>query len=1043
MLKQTALLATLALISQCASADVLFSEYVEGSSYNKALEITNTGSESASLEGMDVAVFFNGASTTSTRIALSGTLAAGASLVLAHTSADDSINADIRSGSVNFNGDDAVALEKDGEIVDVIGTIGVDPGSAFTSDDGSISTLNHTLRRDTSAGATTTFDFSQWQQFDQDTFDGLGCSGLDACDSSGEGDDGDDDSASLVCPTDGYQTIPSIQGDGASSPLVADGSYYSDAPVITEGRVTKVVSGLFKGFFLQDGAGDGNANTSDGIFVYTGSAPDSSIAVGDAVCVQGLVEEYYNFTEIVMDSFGKASDDLPAVQATPLNIDPEDVAGSMEKVEGMLVTLTDSSDMQVTRPFSYDYDSSRNNMMLAYGGPLYQPTELYPALTDEAEALTSSNTARTLYIDTDAKPANGVIPYFPGFDASQGYIRVADRVTNLTGVMAYSYSNYRLVVGDNQTLSASDFVHLDDRTAAPVLTAEGDLRVASFNIENFFNDAVGGDANPLGTNRGATTEADFVLQRSKIVNALLAIDADVLGLVEVENNGFGENSAIQSLLTALNDELPEDKQYAVVVPADGGTVGTDAVTSVILYRPAMVSPVGDLDILDMPNQITVDDDGTEDVHHGGRPSILQSFKRVVDGSVAGDAFRVAINHFRSKGSSCAEDEEGVDEGGQGSCNELRNTEASILAEHVLASATPTLILGDFNTYGSEDPILVMTQIPSLDRDIKTAHDTYFGDTREATLYESAGHTVTQGYGLVNLVDTHSYSYQYDGMVGRLDQAIATESLAGKVAAVADWHINSAESNLLTYEDDYSGSLVKSEGPFSSSDHDPVVVALKWPVTKAPAMCEHVITNSWQGGFQGAIRITNTSDSPISGWQVKWGYKDGSQVSGAWGGDVSGSGPYTATNLSWNSTIAPGDSVEVGFTASGDGRATVVSGDICAVPSDSGDSGDDDAQVPQAQCSYALTNSWDGGFQGAVSITNTSSSPIYGWQVGWSFTDGSTITGSWNATLSGSGPYSASHLDWNRKVEPGQTVQFGFVGQGTGQASAITGSVCQQ
>lgn len=860
MRKTTLALAVMALASQPTWADLLITEYVEGSSYNKAIEISNTGDSSETLDGVSLAVYFNGATTTTARIPLSGSLAAGASLVLAHPSADDSIQADIRSGSINFNGDDAVVLERGAEALDTIGTVGVDPGSEYR--DGGKSTKDMTLRR-LPGSSPGNFDFAQWQAFAKDSLDGLGCTGLGDC-----GDDGEPP-VTWQCP-DQWQSIPSIQGDGASSPLVPDGSYESTDKVVTQGRVTQLSSGLLKGFFLQDGAGDGNDATSDGIFVYTGSAPDPQIQPGMALCVEGLVKEYFGFTEIALDNFSPSPLDLAEVTPVELILDPQDVAGSLERVEGMQVWLSAASDMRVTRPFSYDYDASRNNMVLAHGGPRFIPTQLHPALTPEAQALAEQNQARTLYIDTDLKPADGVIPYFPGLDAEQGYIRVGDRVENLAGAIAYSYSNYRLLVGQDVTLGAGDFVHLDDRTNAPVLAEEGQLKVASFNVLNYFTTAIGGDDNPLGVNRGAKSADAFALQQTKIVNALLAIDADVLGLIEVENNGFGELSAIQSLLDALNGELPQDQQYAFVQPAGLERIGSDAITSAILYRPAVVTPDGALTVLEMPNQITtsVGSDGTveEDIHHGGRPSLFQRFKRLYQGQATGDSFQVAINHLRSKGSSCAEDEEGKPADGQGSCNELRNTEVSLIAEQVQASNTPTLLLGDFNAYASEDPLLVLTQIPALDRELKTAHSTYFGDTTSAPQLDDEARVISQGYGLVNLSEPQAYSYQYDGELGRLDQALATQDLATKVKAVSDWHINAAESNLFSYDSAYTGSLVKSQGPFSSSDHDPVVVALDWPLAGNLSLAQDSLTLyeseglgslvvSRQGGADGELGLS--------------------------------------------------------------------------------------------------------------------------------------------------------------------------------------------
>lgn len=89
----------------------------------------------------------------------------------------------------------------------------------------------------------------------------------------------------------------------------------------------------------------------------------------------------------------------------------------------------------------------------------------------------------------------------------------------------------------------------------------------------------------------------------------------------------------------------------------------------------------------------------------------------------------------------------------------------------------------------------------------------------------------------------------------------------------------------------------------------------------------------------------------------------------------------------------------------------------------------------------MTNSWGNGFQGAVRITNNGNSAINGWDVSWSYNDGSSLGGTWNANFSGNNPYNASNLSWNGTINPGQSVEFGFTGNGGGAASAVTGSVC--
>jgi endoglucanase len=99
----------------------------------------------------------------------------------------------------------------------------------------------------------------------------------------------------------------------------------------------------------------------------------------------------------------------------------------------------------------------------------------------------------------------------------------------------------------------------------------------------------------------------------------------------------------------------------------------------------------------------------------------------------------------------------------------------------------------------------------------------------------------------------------------------------------------------------------------------------------------------------------------------------------------------------------------------------------------------------AKCTYVVTNQWNNGFTGAVRITNNGTSAISGWNVSWSYSDGSKITNSWNGTLSGSNPYSASGLNWNSTIQPGQTAEFGFQGtkgNSAAQTPTVTGSICQ-
>lgn len=164
------------------ATELFFSEYVEGSSNNKALEVFNGTDQAIDLVAgdYDVQMFFNGNPVAGSTIDLTGTVASGDVFVLAHASAAPTIlgAADQTNGSGWFNGDDAVVLRRGGVVVDSIGQVGVDPGSEWGS--GLTSTADNTLRRMASvtAGDLTrddSFDPSaEWDGFATDTHDGLG-----------------------------------------------------------------------------------------------------------------------------------------------------------------------------------------------------------------------------------------------------------------------------------------------------------------------------------------------------------------------------------------------------------------------------------------------------------------------------------------------------------------------------------------------------------------------------------------------------------------------------------------------------------------------------------------------------------------------------------------------------------------------------------------------------------------------------------------------------------------------------------------------------
>ncbi|WP_420933035.1 DUF2252 family protein [Alteromonas sp. A081] len=187
------------------------------------------------------------------------------------------------------------------------------------------------------------------------------------------------------------------------------------------------------------------------------------------------------------------------------------------------------------------------------------------------------------------------ISFFPNFSYANT-IRIGDTVS-ASGPLNFSFGTYR--INPTEVISVTSI-----REDTPVIS-EGILSVATFNVLNYFN----GDVDENGeltfdydNNRGAESEAALALQEGRIVEAIVDLNADVVGLMEIENNGFGDDSTIQSLLNAINAQLGEAEQYAFISTADNTQIGTEAITVGLMYRGTVVTPQGDAVIVAMLEQ---------------------------------------------------------------------------------------------------------------------------------------------------------------------------------------------------------------------------------------------------------------------------------------------------------------------------------------------------------------------------------------------------------------------------------------------------------
>ncbi|RZU31524.1 ExeM/NucH family extracellular endonuclease [Blastococcus saxobsidens] len=560
-----------------------------------------------------------------------------------------------------------------------------------------------------------------------------------------------------VCDVTPTHEIGAVQGSGAQPELAGQ-------EVTVRGTVVGDVPGL-SGFHLQDVDGDGDAATSDGIFVFSPVAVD----LGDAVAVTGAVQEYFGQTQIssrqdvAVCADGSVAD-LP--DATPLDLPADDAA--RERLEGMLVAPVDP----LTVSEVYDL-TSFGELTLSAGGLLVQPTELARPGTPEAEAVATQNTLRRIVLDDglSARVSTTTRPYL----SPETPVRVGDELAFTEPlVLGYGFDQWRLQPADGT--AGGVFASKNTRPAAPEEVG-GDTQLAAFNVLNYFL-TFGGEG------RGARSQEQLELQAGKIVPAIEALGAEVVTLMEIEDTdstGYSPGDAdraLADLVRRLDEAAGYDKWSYVPFPEELYAVDRDVIRNGIIYQHDAVLPVGDsVGLVD------------ESVWSNAREPIAQSFVK------DGDVFTVVANHFKSK-SPGKPTGDNVDTGdGQGAWNGDRVRQAGSLAAFAADLQESTgdpdvVLLGDINAYTQEDPIQVL---------------------------EDAGWT---DLGL--RFDEGSYSYVFDDKSGSLDHALATAELTAKVTGVTHWNINAVESFAYQY---YGDPALYAASPYRSSDHDPLVLGL--------------------------------------------------------------------------------------------------------------------------------------------------------------------------------------------------------------------------
>lgn len=542
--------------------------------------------------------------------------------------------------------------------------------------------------------------------------------------------------------------IGDVQGTGERSARVGE-------TVTVQGVITAAVDGGRRGWYLQDG-GDGDPSTSDAVFIEAEGASGPSIAVGQSLRIRGIVAELDAGRGTLTALRGVSPAPLNAAIDTPRAIRIASAPADWERFEGMRVRMVAPLTVAGTHRLE-----KYGELVVNFGERLRTPSDAV-APGDAARALAAANARRTLRID-DGNTAER--PQTVWFLPKDPDLRSGSRVSRLEGVIDQRGGSYLLVPTTAPKFRSA-------RTPKPPKVG-GDVRIASFNLENFFNGDGRGGGFP--TPRGARTPAELETQLGRLVATIHGLDPDIAALMELENDGFGPESAVAQLVDALNRAGDGDWRFVASETPAGG----DQIRVGLIYRTSRAQPVG--------TSATLADDifGSR-----SRPPLAQSFR-----AGNGPVFTVVANHFKSKGCGNATGAEADQKDGQSCWNPTRTESARRLDAWLRTDPTKSgsdlaMIVGDLNAYTMEDPVRTLVAAGW--------RDAFEGARGEAP-----------------------YSYVYEAQTGRLDHALLSPGLAARLVGAAEWHSNADEPDSRGYQ-----ARPGDRGPWRSSDHDPLVVGLR-------------------------------------------------------------------------------------------------------------------------------------------------------------------------------------------------------------------------
>ena len=528
--------------------------------------------------------------------------------------------------------------------------------------------------------------------------------------------------------------ISVVQGDGYHSPL-------QDQYLLVGGAVTHLDRDT--GYFIEQ-PGDGKPGVASRALFVELHQEAEDIQIGQHVVVGGRIEErgekrdkLTTLADINQFAVCDSSLPLPLTQVELPLSNPE-----REALEGMRVAIP--QELFVSDVYSH----YRGRLTLSADAPLRQPTEDRPP-GKEADRLARENREHSIRM------------YQAAIESS--LLAAGSRFELVVGVMGHDGREQLLLLESRQGEPATPQRLME----AP---QPGTLRIVNANLLNYFNGDGRGGGFP--TERGAESRKEFLQQEQRIRSAMAQIKPGLLAVQELENDGYGEHSAAQSLVKLLNEG--GSGEYAVIGRPEN-RLGTDVITVGLFYLESALEPLGPSYTLD-----------SKPFRELSRQPLAQVFRD----RASGETFLAAVNHLKSKG-SCPESGPNTSQrDGQGCWNLARVEAVEALLPWLGQIAHDSgleriVILGDMNAYRMEDPIRA---------------------------FRSGGYSelVEKASGLPQ------YSYRFFGQAGTLDYVFASVSMTTAVQQAMIWHINS----------DWPGKMDLPEPWLRMSDHDPVVIDLE-------------------------------------------------------------------------------------------------------------------------------------------------------------------------------------------------------------------------